>query len=103
MNFRVRCPHCRGTVAALLRGFGQQYAGRQRYCRACGKIWRLHPLGYRVVVGVAVTLLVIGAALPYFLFEVPRADRWCVAWLVAGPAVGWPSIYYLWWKWKVRR
>ena len=91
-------------MAALLRGFIQQYGGRKRYCRACGKIWHLNLVGHRIVVGVALALLVTGAALPYVVCDtIPRADQWCVTWLVLAPTVGWPVVFHLWWKLKVRR
>ncbi len=87
----------------LLRGLRHQYAGRQRMCRACGKIWRLPPATHGGLVGGAVAMLVVGAAVPYLIFKTAQADRWCVSWLAAAVVVVWPLVNFVVWKMKVRR
>jgi hypothetical protein len=99
----LHCPYCAGRVKTLIGGLRQEFAGRQKVCVACGAIWRLDSQKYRTLLGGFGLMTFVGAIVPYAVTKPRHADFWCIGWLVFCVAVLWPLVYYIVWKWKLRR
>lgn len=103
MSLGLRCPHCKGYVKTLVRGLGEEYAGRHRLCMKCGTMWHLGKVAHRLLLTAAVVVTIAVAILPYAVVETSRADIWFVCWLPVALGIVWPLGYFVVWKWKLRR